>query len=64
MGATTYTLEIHMSEHKATVKWARGGADFGYTNYSRHHIWRFENGVELSASAAPAHLGNPERVDP
>jgi organic hydroperoxide reductase OsmC/OhrA len=53
-----------MSEHKATIKWARGGADFGYKNYCRDHIWRFENGVELSASAAPAYLGDPERVDP
>jgi len=57
-------LEIPMSEHKAMIKWARGGADFGYENYSRNHIWRFENGVELSASAAPAYLGSPERVDP
>ncbi len=53
-----------MSEHKATIKWERNGADFGYKDYSRDHVWRFENGVELAASAAPAYLGNPERVDP
>lgn len=53
-----------MSEHKATIKWARNGADFGYRNYSRDHIWRFDNGVETPASAAPAYLGNPQRVDP
>ncbi|MBI1980126.1 MAG: OsmC family protein [Methylocystis sp.] len=53
-----------MSEHKATIKWARNGVDFGYKNYSRDHIWRFENGVETLASAAPAYLGNPQRVDP
>ena len=53
-----------MSEHRATISWARGGADFGYRNYSRDHHWRFEAGVEVPASAAPAYLGNPERVDP
>jgi organic hydroperoxide reductase OsmC/OhrA len=53
-----------MSEHKATVKWARDGADFGYKTYSRNHVWLFQNGVELPASAAPAYLGDPNRVDP
>ena len=45
-----------MSEHKANIKWARNGADFGYKNYSRDHIWRFDNGVEVPDSAAPAYL--------
>jgi organic hydroperoxide reductase OsmC/OhrA len=53
-----------MSEHKATIKWERSSADFGYKNYSRDHVWRFENGVETPASAAPAYLGSPQRVDP
>jgi organic hydroperoxide reductase OsmC/OhrA len=53
-----------MSEHTATIKWARNGADFGYKTYSRDHVWRFDNGVETPASAAPAYLGNPQRVDP
>jgi len=53
-----------MSEHRSSIKWARNGADFGYKNYSRDHLWRFDNGVELPASAAPAYLGNPQRVDP
>jgi organic hydroperoxide reductase OsmC/OhrA len=30
----------------------------------RDHVWRFENGVETPASAAPTYLGNPQRVDP
>ena len=47
-----------MSEHKATINWERNGADFGYKNYSRDHVWRFENGVETPASAAPAYLGS------
>jgi len=53
-----------MSEHKATIKWARNGADFSYKNYPRDHVWRFDNGIEVSASATPAYLGNPQRVDP
>lgn len=53
-----------MSEHKATIEWARGGADFGIRNYSRNHVWRYENGLETPASATPAYLGDPQRVDP
>lgn len=53
-----------MSEHKATIKWARNGVDFGYKTYSRDHVWLFENGVEVPASAAPDFLGNPQRLDP
>ena len=53
-----------MSEHKATIVWARNGADFGYKTYPRDHAWRFENGIEIPGSAAPAYLGNPDRVDP
>jgi organic hydroperoxide reductase OsmC/OhrA len=53
-----------MSEHKANIKWERNDADFGYKNYSRDHVWRFEKGVETPASAVPAYLGNPQRVGP
>jgi organic hydroperoxide reductase OsmC/OhrA len=53
-----------MSEHKAKIVWQRNGADFGYKTYPRDHVWRFEGGVEVSASAAPAYLGNPKLVDP
>jgi len=53
-----------MSEHKANIKWTRGCVDFAYKTYSRDHTWRFDNGVEVPASAAPAYLGNAQRVDP
>jgi organic hydroperoxide reductase OsmC/OhrA len=53
-----------MSEHKANIIWARNGADFGYKTYPRDHLWRFPNGVEVPGSAAPAYLGNADRVDP
>ena len=53
-----------MSEHKATVDWSRGDRDFSYREYSRDHVWRFENGAEVRASAAPQFLGNADCVDP
>jgi organic hydroperoxide reductase OsmC/OhrA len=52
-----------MSEHKATVRWNRGGKDFTYKGYSRDHVW-IANGNEIPASATPQYLGNPNRVDP
>jgi organic hydroperoxide reductase OsmC/OhrA len=52
-----------MSEHKATVRWSRGGKDFTYKTYSRDHVW-IVNSNELPASATTAYLGNPSRVDP
>ena len=53
-----------MSEHKATIVWNRDSKDFTYKTYSRDHAWKFPNGVEIPASATPAYLGNPNRVDP
>jgi organic hydroperoxide reductase OsmC/OhrA len=52
-----------MSEHKTTIRWSRNGRDFTYRNYSRDHVW-IANGNEIPASATPAYLGNPQRVDP
>ena len=52
-----------MSEHKATVKWSRGGKDFTYKTYSRDHVWSV-NGNDVPASATTAYFGNPSRVDP
>jgi organic hydroperoxide reductase OsmC/OhrA len=53
-----------VSEHRAQIRWSRQAADFGYETYPRAHTWRFEGGVEVAASAAPAFRGEPERVDP
>ncbi len=52
-----------MSEHRATIKWSRGGKDFTYKTYGRDHLW-VVNGNEVPASATTAYLGNPNRVDP
>jgi len=53
-----------MSEHVATISWKRVGEGFDIQTYSRDHRWRFENGIEVSASAAPNYRGNPACVDP
>ncbi len=53
-----------MSEHQATITWNRGSDDFSYEAYSRDHIWEFENGVKIEASAAPGFRGSFENVDP
>lgn len=53
-----------MAEHKARVAWERGNTDFTYETYPRDHIWAFEGGIEVAASAAPDFLGNVTRVDP
>jgi len=53
-----------MSEHKATVEWKRGNDIFSYESYSRDHVVRYDNGIQMPGSAAPAFRGNPARVDP
>ena len=42
----------------------RGDAPFEYQKYPRDHTWKFDGGHEMTASAAPAYLGNPKNVDP
>jgi organic hydroperoxide reductase OsmC/OhrA len=53
-----------MSEHRATVQWDRQNTQFTQKEYTRDHVWKFEGGSEIRASAAPEYLGNPELVDP
>jgi organic hydroperoxide reductase OsmC/OhrA len=54
-----------MSEHRAQIRWKRSTADFAYQSYSRAHDMVFKDGkIVLDASAAPAFLGDPSRVDP
>src|ERR1700719_2012229 len=53
-----------MSEHKMTLTWKRGDAPFDYQKYPRNHTWKFDGGHEMTASAAPAYLGDPKNVDP
>ena len=44
-----------MSEHHATIEWAREG-EFKYETYSRQHVWRFEGGVAVPGRAAPGNI--------
>ena len=53
-----------MSEHHAKIAWQRGGTAFDYESYSRNHVWEFENGTRVDASAAPEFLGDPTHTDP
>src|SRR5437588_2637979 len=53
-----------MSEHKMTLTWKRGDLPFEYQKYPRNHTWKFDGGHEMTASAAPAYLGDPNQVDP
>ena len=54
----------HMSEHRVTLKWVRGGAEFSYQKYPRDHTWIFDGGHTMTATAAPAYLGSAANVDP
>jgi organic hydroperoxide reductase OsmC/OhrA len=57
-----------MSEYKATIKWQRNSPEFLTGKYSREHIWSFDGGVTVPASASPAVVpapwSNPAGVDP
>ena len=53
-----------MSEHKATLTWQRESADFTYESYNRRHLWTFDGGAEIAASASPTYKGDPACVDP
>ena len=53
-----------MSHHVAVIDWKRETESFKYEDYNRAHVWRFESGITINASSAPAFLGTPDRVDP
>ena len=55
-------------EYTATVSWTRNGEVFSDGRYSRGHVWRFDGGIEVAASASPSvvplPLSRAEAVDP
>lgn len=57
-----------MSEHQATISWARSGPDFLKGQYTREHTWRFDGGLTVRASPSPAVVpapwSNAADVDP
>ena len=56
-----------MSQHKAAIAWRSDGG-FADNSYSRRHLWRFDGGAEVIASASPdvvpVPLSDPAGVDP
>jgi organic hydroperoxide reductase OsmC/OhrA len=59
---------VHMSEHKAMIRWKRTSEGFLKGRYSREHTWSFDGGMTIAASAAPSNVpapwSNPVCVDP
>ncbi len=53
-----------MSEHRATIQWARKGEPFTYETYGRTHRWHFHGGAEVEASAAPEYRGDASLPNP
>jgi organic hydroperoxide reductase OsmC/OhrA len=52
-----------MAEHAATIRWQRNGAVFTDNRYSRGHVWQFDGGVEVPASASPHVVRAPYSVE-
>jgi organic hydroperoxide reductase OsmC/OhrA len=53
--------------YRATVLWRRGDQPFTDNKYTRGHVWRFDEGVEVPASSSPLVVPNysaPAAVDP
>lgn len=44
--------------YRATVLWQRGEQVFTDNKYSRGHLWRFDEGVEVPASSSPLVVPN------
>jgi organic hydroperoxide reductase OsmC/OhrA len=58
-----------MSTYTATVLWTRQADEiFRDNKYSRTHVWSFDGGISVLASAAPGHVppatAKPDAVDP
>ena len=56
-----------MSRHTAAIAWRSDGG-FADNSYSRRHVWRFDGGAEVLASASPDVVpvprSDPAGVDP
>jgi organic hydroperoxide reductase OsmC/OhrA len=52
-----------MAEHKTIVSWNRNNAVFTDNRYSRAHVWQFDGGIEVPASASPHVVRKPFSVE-
>lgn len=50
-------------QHAAIVRWSRQGAPFTDGRYSRGHVWTFDGGVTVPASASPHVVPLPMSVE-
>lgn len=48
-----------MSTHTATVEWVRGDSSFRDSQYRREHLWQFDGGITVVASASPMRVPTP-----
>lgn len=57
-----------MSKYFATISWSRDGQTFIDNRYKRSHLWQFDGGETVRASASPhvvpTPLSDPSAVDP
>lgn len=57
-----------MTDYHASIAWHRAGAKFTDNRYRRAHIWAFDEGLEVPASASPHSVPLPlseaRAVDP
>jgi organic hydroperoxide reductase OsmC/OhrA len=53
-----------MSEHIAEIIWKRTSEGYGYEDYNRRHLWRFDAGIDIAAAASPEYRGEADCVDP
>lgn len=44
--------------YRATIIWRRGDQPFTDNKYTRGHVWRFDEGVEVAASSSPLVVPN------
>jgi organic hydroperoxide reductase OsmC/OhrA len=52
-----------MSTYTAQVRWQRDGQNFTDNRYSRGHMWKFDGGTEVPASASPHVVPRPMALD-
>ena len=57
-----YNGRIDMSHYNATVTWQRKDAAFVDNKYSREHLWQFDGGIQVPASASPHVVPVPSSV--
>jgi organic hydroperoxide reductase OsmC/OhrA len=52
-----------MAEYKTVVSWNRNGEVFTDNRYSRGHLWEFDGGVKVPASASPHVVKKPMSIE-